>query len=213
MNPLRERAKQHLPTVLLTLSSIVQALALELLWGKFIEYEDLISWSAENLAVWLQLSATFTGIVLVWVLYANNLMRFRWVPDTLDSLAPFLVGVLQFILVSWIGLTAVGKWLMALALIFAIMTVVMQRVMRAARLDPDNAEFFKSRNPATWRDFVDVITISATMFTAGLIVFVTNYTGVGVHVMLAVSWGLLLMQLYRAHKFWVASVAPEEPTS
>lgn len=212
MNPMRERAKQHLPTVLLTLSSIVQALALELLWTRITELDALLIGSLVSVDVWLQVGATFTGIVLVWVLYANNLMRFRWVPDTLDSLAPFLVGVLQFCLVEWISPHEVGKWLMAMAVIFITMTMVMQRIMRAARLDGDNDLFFRGRSPATWRDFIGVLGPSVLMFLAGVVVYLTDYQGVGISLMLLATWGLLLFQLYRAHLFWASSVDADRYT-
>ena len=42
MNPLRDRAKEHFPTVLLTLLSIVQALSLELWWQYLSEVRPAI---------------------------------------------------------------------------------------------------------------------------------------------------------------------------
>ena len=85
MNAMRERAKEHFPAVLLTLLSIVQALALELLWSHLQKADHLFALSAVNVTLWLQIVATFFGIVLIWVVYASNVMRFRWVPATSDS--------------------------------------------------------------------------------------------------------------------------------
>ena len=206
MNAMRERAKTHLPSMLLTLTSIVQALALELLWSKVMDAGTLHVWSLGSITGWLQAAATFTGVVLVWVLYANNIMRFRWVPSTLDSVAPFFVGLLQFLLISNIGPSSVGEWLMILAVVFSTMTFLMHRTMRAARLDPDNAKFFEGRTPATWRDFLDVAIISTVMFAAGLVVTLSGYRGLGIVALVSVSWGLLLYQLYRSHVFWRTSV-------
>ena len=84
MNPIRKRAKDHLPTVLLTLLSIVQALALELLWShlRAANYIFELSWLA--FISWAQIAATFLGIVLIWIVYVSNVVRFRWVPTTSD---------------------------------------------------------------------------------------------------------------------------------
>ncbi len=209
MNPMRERAKLHLPTVLLTLISIVQALALELLWGKIMASGTLHVWSPASITGWLQVTATFTGIVLVWVLYANNIMRFRWVPDTFESIAPFIIGILQFSLVHWIGPSTVGHWLMVMAVIFAVMATIMQRMMRIARADEDNAAFFEGRAPATWRDFTDVMLGCAILFTTGSALLFTDYRGMGVPVIVAICWVLLLFQLHRAHMFWTRTVIDE----
>ena len=64
MNTIRIRAKDQLPMVLLTLLSIVQALALELLWG-YVSSETYLyesSWLA--LIGWLEVAATLMPIGL-----------------------------------------------------------------------------------------------------------------------------------------------------
>jgi hypothetical protein len=101
---------------------------------------------------------------------------------------------------------------MAMAVIFITMAMVMQRIMRAARLDGDNELFFRGRSPATWRDFIGVLTPSALMFLAGVVVHLTDYQGVGIPLLLLASWGLLLVQVYRAHRFWASSVAADRYT-
>ena len=49
MSRIRQRAHEHFPAVLLTLISIIQALALELLWGKITGTESL--WQADMVAL------------------------------------------------------------------------------------------------------------------------------------------------------------------
>ena len=211
MNAMRQRAKDQMPAMLLTLMSIVQALALELLWAKIMSAGTLHVWSLGSISGWLQVAATFTGVVLVWVLYVNNIMRFRWVPSTVDSVAPFFVGLLQFSLISSIGPAGVGKWLMVLALVFAVMPLLIHRTMRASRLDEDNAEFFQARKPATWRDFIGNGVVSVGLFSVGLWIELTGYRGVWVVLALAVSWTLMLLNLYQAHRFWQTTVI-EQPS-
>ena len=61
MSNLRERAQEHFPAVLLTLISIIQALALELLWGKITGTESL--WQTDMVALvgWGMVSVTLNG--------------------------------------------------------------------------------------------------------------------------------------------------------
>ena len=109
VNAMRERAKEHFPTVLLTLLSIMQALALELLWSYLHETGYLFEISWTMVISWLQILATFLGLVLIWVVYANNVMRFRWVPVTSDSVYPFILGLIEFMLVESLDPDEIGQ--------------------------------------------------------------------------------------------------------
>ena len=121
MNAMRDRAKEHFPTVLLTLLSIVQALALELLWSHLRESEYLFAFSWPAFISWIQITATLLGLVLIWVVYASNVMRFRWVPVTSDSVYPFLIGLLEFMLIETLGPDEIGQWLILMSVIFGMM--------------------------------------------------------------------------------------------
>ena len=122
MSSIRNRAKDHFPMVLLTLLSIVQALALELLWSQVREtYAAYQEVSLVATTWWIQVAATFLGLVLIWVVYAANAMRFRWVPATSDSVYPFLIGVIEFMLVEALEPGRTGLWLVLIATVFAMM--------------------------------------------------------------------------------------------
>ena len=110
MNPMRNRVKEHFPTVLLTLLSIVQALALELLWSALQETRPLFELTWTALTGWTQITATVLGIVLIWVVYASNAMRFRWVPTTSDSVYPFFIGLMEFMQIEYLGTENLGQW-------------------------------------------------------------------------------------------------------
>jgi hypothetical protein len=73
----RSRAKEQLPAVLLTLVSIVQALSLELLWSAVRERESLDAGDFAALVEWVQVTATFLGVLVIWVIHASQVMRFR----------------------------------------------------------------------------------------------------------------------------------------
>ena len=80
-NPIRERAKEQFPTVLMTLLSIMQALSLELWWQFLSEQTPPVPTTVQKWTLWLQVVATLAGIATIWVVYASTFMRFRWVPS------------------------------------------------------------------------------------------------------------------------------------
>ena len=120
-NQISRRAKANLPTVLLTLLSIVQALALELMWTHLGEQPYLYTWSFIAFLSWLQIGATFLGILLIWLIYSDLVMRFSWVPATTDAIFPFLVGIVEFANISALGPNKIGLWFVLLGVLFAAM--------------------------------------------------------------------------------------------
>ena len=63
MNQIRERAQKQFPAVLLTLISIIQALALELMWSTMMSLEYLWQFSITSLVTWGMLSVVLMGIL------------------------------------------------------------------------------------------------------------------------------------------------------
>ncbi len=206
MNTMRDRAKEHFPTVLLTLLSIVQALALELLWSHLRETAYLFQPSWITAISWLQILATFIGLVLIWVVYANNVMRFRWVPVTSDSVYPFLIGLIEFMLIESLGPDEIGLWFMFLALIFGMMTWVGHTNMRRARQDSDNEDFFSSYEPAELRDFYPAITIVLALMFVGVYLLISGNQGLLAMFALLATNGMLGWQFYSSALFWRRTV-------
>lgn len=178
MNSMRSRAKEHFPMVLLTLLSIVQALALELLWSHVMEASYLFEASWQTGLAWIQLTAAFLGLVLIWVFYASNTMRFRWVPGTSDSVYPFVIGLLEFMMIETLGSDKVGLWLGLMAAIFASMIWIAHSTMRRARADSDNQAFFKDSVPAKLVDFYPHIVAVSVIMSAGLYVHFSGNVGI-----------------------------------
>lgn len=209
-NLIRERVKENFPTVLLTLLSIVQAIALELLWGHVVEATHLYTLSFEAIVGWLQVAATLMGFALIWVVYASNVMRFRWVPTIADSMYPFIVGIVEFWLVETMGPNSLGIWFLVLGVVIAVMTYVSQITMRRARYDNDNHPFFEGREPATIVDFIPQIMIVLTFVTVGLLVMFQVLPawldGLGV----GLSLVFLVWQFYSTSVFWAFSVRDVE---
>ena len=207
MNAMRERAKEHFPTVLLTLLSIVQALALELLWAHLHESDYLFEPSWIAILSWVQIAATLLAIVLIWVVYASNVMRFRWVPVTSDSVYPFVIGLLEFLLIDTLGPDEIGPWLILMGLVFGVMHWVAQTTMRRARGDADNAAFFANRTPAQLGDFYPQIAVVCVFASVGAYVMINGDRGAEAMLALLATNGLLAWQFREAANFWRYSVA------
>ena len=195
---MRNRAKEHFPMVLLTLLSIVQALALELLWSHVRENGYLFEPLVISVLSWIQIVATFLGLVLIWVVYASNAMRFRWVPVTSDSVYPFLIGVIEFMLVESLGPGGTGKWLILMAMTFGMMVRVSHKTIQRARHDGDNDAFFSQFKPATLRDFVPQITIVFGLALAGTYLLVSGDRGI---IAVLATAGILVWQFFAAAIF------------
>jgi len=154
MDSIRTRAADQFPTVLITLLSIIQALALEFLWDHIHHRPDLYAMGWPAVAGWLQVAATFNGLILIWLVYAGMVMRFRWIPTTGDSVLPFFVGLIEFLMIDMMGPENIGRWFIVLTIIFVAMAFGNHRTMRRARRDPANKDFFATVAPATLRDFL-----------------------------------------------------------
>lgn len=131
---MEKRARELLPQVLLTLLSLIQAIALELLWSRIVESPYLYAGGAAAVAGWLQVSALVFGIVLVWLLYTSNVIRFLWVPTTRDSFFPFGIGLLEFSTIELLGPDHAAAWLVLMAAVYSLVTWASNdMVARAAR--------------------------------------------------------------------------------
>ena len=209
-NSIRRRVRAQMPMALLTLTSIVQALALELLWSHAREAGPRAAWNLESAIHWTQIASTLIGIMLIWIIYSNNVMRFVWTPSTRDSVLPFVFGIVEFMLIESLGAAHLGWWMIDLALIFAIMTWTSQITLRSARIDGSNDAFFERRTPATWRDFLPSMVIVALLSLAGIYLIVSGDQGVAALAIVIVSLAILVRQFADTARFWRDSLREVE---
>lgn len=206
MNAMRDRAKEQFPMVLLTLLSIVQALALELLWSHVTETNYLLTFTWTAVFALIQVVATFMAVVLVWLVYASNMMRLRWVPVTADSVYPFIIGMFEFMLVESLDPGETGQWIVLLTIIFAIMVRASHKSMQRARMDGDNESFFSRFAPATIRDFIPELTTIFSMAMAGIYIWVSDDRGIFTLLVLLTTLCIMTGQFYLTTVFWRQSV-------
>ncbi len=209
MKAIRNRAKEHMPMVLLTLLSIVQALALELLWSHIGDRSDLYVWGFDALIGWLQVCTCLTGLIQIWLIYSTTVMRFSWVPSIPDSVWPFVIGILEFIMISSMGPDTLAQWCIVLALLFAIMTAGTHSVMRRARQDPDNADFFATITPARLKDFSSQIAAVSGLTLFGIYFWWSGSSGWVAVFALLFALGFLAYQILNTTRFWAQSIADD----
>ena len=195
--------------VLLTLLSIVQALALEFLWDHMRNRTELFEWSLAVVPGWLQMAATLNIIVLIWLIYAGMLMRFRWTPSLGDSVFPFLVGLIQFLMIDIMGDRYFALWITILGLAFGVMILVNHNAMRRARKDAANIEFFSQYKSATVADFVpQIIVISVLLIFGAAIAVFSNVQWLRV-LALAVAFIVLALETNNARRYWSESMGED----
>ena len=209
MNEIRERARANLPNVLLTLLSIVQALALEFLWTYIKEHSEIFVLTWINVLTWLQITTSLLGLVLIWIVYASHVMRLRWVPTTTDSIYPFVIGLLEFTMIEFLGSNRIGPWMICFTALFALMIWISHRTMRRARLDGENQKFFENLPPAELKDFYFSIVMVCSLATAGVYITATSNTGTLALIGMLTTVALVLYQLRVTAWFWEKSLSDD----
>ncbi len=207
MSVIRDRVKNNFPMVLLTLLSIVQALAFELLWDEIHQRPDLYQWSWEAVSGWMRVITVFLGIVVIWHSYASNSMRFRWVPSMVDTLFPFCVGIVQFSMIDRLGPEYVSQWLFLLAVLFAVMNWVSQNDMVRARLEVENSEFFEKRGRATLKDVLPVMLIVTSLCLMSFLVWMTGSNPWVTGIASFIAMFVIVVQMVIADGFWKWSLS------
>lgn len=170
----QDRARDLLPAIIITVLSMIQALALEIYWTKIGESQFLWLGGWDAAIGWMQLLVMFLGMLLIWILYIGVVLRFSWIPTMEDTLIPFYIGLLEFVMIDLMGPGFLGPWFLLLAATFSVSTWVNHMVMRQARGDPANNYFFKDYAPSSWRDYTGSIVVIATLAVLGVILWISD---------------------------------------
>jgi hypothetical protein len=204
-----ERARDLVPAMMLTVLSMIQALALELYWSKIGSSPFLWAGGWEAVIGWLQLLAMFMGILLIWVLYVSFVLRFTWLPSMEDTLVPFLIGALEFAMVDTLDPQLLGPWMLLLCAVFALAIFTSHTTMRRARREVENAYFFDSVGPASWRDFLGSAITLSVLGLFGVALMIIGFNPYLALAALSVAITALALQYVQARKYWMHSLVPE----
>ena len=156
---------------------------------------------------WTQVVAMLLGIIQIWLVYTTLVMRFVWLPVLRDSVLPFAIGILEFTMIDLLGPETLGLWFYSLAAVFAIATWASHNSFTRARMEPENAEFFRNVEPAGLRDHAPAIGMVSGLAVAGLALQLSGSQGWFAFAMLAGANLTLLAQLEITRHFWAQSMA------
>lgn len=202
-----KRARELLPAIVITVLSMIQALALELYWNRFQEADYLWQGGWDSWVGWLQFALLLGGIVEVWLLYVSLMLRFSWIPSMADTTVPFLLGLLEFALIDLIGPATIGPWFVALGLLFALGFATTRLSLIKARRDPANHWFFSHFPPAEPRDLLAEGLISAALIALGILLWLVGGRLLALGSLLFASV-VLIQQLRVTRRFWLPKLGP-----
>jgi len=209
MASIRDRATATFPSVMLTVLSMIQALALELLWTRAMESEFLWLGGWDALVGWAQIVVVLAVLLLVWLLYISQVIRLVWVPSIYDSVFPFGIGIAEFSLIECVEPGLLGPWFYSAALLLATATWGGQRIFRRARMHPSNREFFRDVEPATPRDFLPALALCSAFVLLGFLLQATHEPRLLAVGSMVLSLGVVAYQGERIRRLWEISMADE----
>lgn len=205
------RARDLLPSIIITVLSMIQALALELYWTKVQDSDYLWQGGWPAAIGWLQLSVMLLGILQIWLMYVSLMLRFSWLPTMQDTVIPFAIGLLEFSLIDLMGPASLTTWFLVLAATFGLSVMAAHAAHRRARQDPENDYFFTGVPPTSWRDY------GATALTIAVLLLVALALWLSGHNLLVALPGLvfaavaLSYQLMLSRRYWLRSLIDPGP--
>ena len=146
MKPAPERISQRLKDqfapAYLTLTSIIQGVALSVL---AVRVESTYpQFDATN---WLLAIATFLGVLTIWHEYLLQVLMFVWVPTLLDSLVPFAFLAGELFTAHFVY-GSLRVWLLAFAITFVVgMAANLLTMTQARNLSEENRDLLRVLAP------------------------------------------------------------------
>ena len=201
-----KRARDMLPAIVITVLSMIQALALELFWTRFLESDYLWLGGWEALLGWLQFALLLAGIVQIWLIYVSLMLRFSWLPSMGDTSMPFAIGLLEFALIDMIGPATIGPWVVGVGLLFGLGITATRLALRKARRDRVNAWWFSRFTPAGWRDYLGEGAVTLVLIGLGALLWIQgggNWLALG---SLLFGIAALAYQLLMTHRYWLPTL-------
>jgi hypothetical protein len=206
MDEIRTRAKDHFPSVLLTLLSIIQALSLEVIWSTATSNPHLFEGGLDAWISWLQLSATFLGIILVWLMYISIVMRIVWVPTFRDSVIPFVIGLGEFVLAWMVAPELRPIWFLVLAGVFVVCSLASYSIFSRAVDEEENAAFYSVTDTSGAEGSRSAAILVVSLIGLSALLAIVGPSGLAALVAVLIANGLILFQTQLIRTFWHRSI-------
>jgi hypothetical protein len=198
-----------LPQVLLTVQSIIQALALEVLWSSMMESLHLWNGGMAALIGWIQVSAVFLGIVVMWIFFISLVFRYTWIPTVSDSVIPFVLGMLEFSFAEMLAPELLPIWFFVLALIFVGASATSGVILKRALADEANREMREAFDYSSNKAIRLASLLIGTLVVAGLAVAISGPGGwVALGGVIAANV-VLLAQAHSIRGYWNRSLVED----
>lgn len=203
------RARDMVPSIIITVLSMIQALALELYWTRLQDSDFL--WNGDWLAAlgWVQLVVMLLGIIQIWLMYVSLMLRFSWLPSMWDTVIPFAIGLLEFALIDLMGPDSLGIWFLGLAVVFSLSIGAAHAAHVQARKDPENDYFFDTISPAKWSDYSGSGVSITLLVVFGAVLHFTGDRGILAMVALFLAAFMLAYQLMLANRYWMHTLVKD----
>ena len=206
MNATRNRARELMPQVLLSVQSIIQALALEVLWSSMMESPHLWHGGIVALIGWIQVSAVFLGIVVMWIFFISLVFRYTWTPTVSDSVFPFVLGILEFSFAEMLEPELLSLWFFVLALIFVGASATSVVILKRALADEANREIRDAFDYSSQKAVRLASLLIGTLLVAGLAVAVSGPGGWVALAGVIAANAVLLAQANSIRGYWNRSL-------
>lgn len=202
MEVTRNRARELLPQVLLTVLSIIQALALEVLWSSMLESPHLWNGGLTATIGWIQVLAVFLGILVMWIFYISLVFRYSWTPTVSDSAVPFVLGVLEFTMAEMLEPEYMHFWFYVLTAIFAGASASSVVILRRALVDDANREMRDAFDYSIREAALQAGGMIGTLLVAGLIVHWRGPDGWVALCAVIIANVILMLQIGVIRSYW-----------
>ncbi len=126
-----QRLKGQLTPAYLTLTSIIQGVALG-----FLAVRVEATYAQFDTTNWLLTIATFVGFLTLWNEYLMQVLMFVWVPTLVDSLVPFAFLASELFTAHFVY-GGLRYWLLSLGLTFVVGMIASIVTSRQARTFPE----------------------------------------------------------------------------
>ncbi|MCR9104638.1 MAG: hypothetical protein NXI15_05035 [Gammaproteobacteria bacterium] len=204
----QERAKRLVPTIILTVLSMIQALALEIYWTRAVGLEVLWSGGWDAIIAWMQLVAGLVSILIIWVVYVSFVLRFTWLPSLAEMIMPFLIGILEFAAIAMMHPQTLALWIVLVAVAFLATLFTGHQTVTAARREPANAYFFAQLEAPTWRNYRESLIAIALMLLLVAAGWLLN-SAVPTIIALMIVVAALTYQFYQIKHYWLHSITAQ----
>jgi hypothetical protein len=133
----RDRVGELLPTVFITLVSVLIGLVLSDLVSEARTRMSLWPLSLSTLRTWSQLLANGAGALSAWIVYVHVSIGRRRVPTLWDSLIAFLVPISLLVATSFVGANTSWPWFYAMSIFLALSVATSAGHLHLALSEPE----------------------------------------------------------------------------